>query len=311
MTRCQVCFRHCEIGEGQKGFCGVRTCADGVVRAANYGKVTSLALDPIEKKPLAKFHPGSMILSVGSYGCNLRCPFCQNHEISWSERAMQFAREAEEVTPEELADLAEYYQSRGNIGLAFTYNEPLVGYEFVRDAAHLVHERGMANVLVTNGTASLPVLRELTPYIDAMNIDLKGFSPEYYRDVLGGDLEMVKAFIQEAAQHCHVELTTLIVPGENDSDEEMLALSAWIASLKNVYDGGEGKGQEQNTADGGANGQQQNTAGNKTGRQIPLHISRFFPRFHMTDREATDVSRVYHLAALARRNLDYVYTGNC
>ena len=310
MATCQVCFRHCEIAEGQKGFCGVRTCEEGVVRPVNYGKVTSLALDPIEKKPLARFRPGTQILSVGSYGCNLRCPFCQNHEISWSERAMQFEREAEEVTPEELADMAEYYQSRGNIGVAFTYNEPLVGYEFVRDTARLVHERGMANVLVTNGTASLPVLRELAPYIDAMNIDLKGFTPAYYRNVLGGDLDMVQAFIREAVQHCHVELTTLIVPGENDSDEEILALSEWIASLTDIY-AGESENRSSGRSSDHSAGRSDDFPAGKTGRQIPLHISRFFPRFHMTDRNATDVGQVYHLAALARRNLDFVYTGNC
>ena len=153
MAVCEVCFRHCDIPEGGLGFCGARTCRDGAVTAANYGRVTALALDPIEKKPLARFYPGSMILSVGSYGCNLRCLFCQNHEISWSKEAFRFAETADTVTPEELADAAERYRDRGNIGLAFTYNEPLIGWEFVRDTARLVHERGMKNVMVTNGTA--------------------------------------------------------------------------------------------------------------------------------------------------------------
>jgi len=286
MARCSVCFRHCEIKEGERGFCGVRTCEDGVVCPANYGRITSLALDPIEKKPLRRFRPGSKILSAGSYGCNLRCPFCQNYEISWSDQAAQFEKTAEYISPEELADTAEYYQSRGNIGAAFTYNEPLVGYEYVRDAARLIHERGMVNVLVTNGTASLEVLSELAPYIDAMNIDLKGFTPEYYAKVLKGDFEMVKAFICGAVKICHVELTTLIVPGENDSDEEMQQLSRWICDLPGIF-------------------------GGRDGSEVPLHISRFFPRFHMTDREATDVARVYHLADVARKNLRYVYTGNC
>ncbi len=198
MARCDVCFRRCEIPEGSTGFCGARTCKDGAVTAGNYGKITSLALDPIEKKPLARFYPGSRIVSAGSYGCNLRCPFCQNHDISWSERAMRFADEAEYISPEDLAATAEYYRSRGNIGVAFTYNEPLVGYEYVLDTARLVHDMGMKNVLVTNGTASLRVLGELAPYIDAMNIDLKGFSDAYYRDVLGGDRQMVMDLIREA-----------------------------------------------------------------------------------------------------------------
>ena len=283
MARCEVCFRHCELKEGQTGFCGARICAGGKVTASNYGRVTSLALDPIEKKPLSRFIPGSNILSVGSYGCNLRCPFCQNHEISWSEEAMRYADRAERITPEQLVQTAAYYRRKGNIGLAFTYNEPLVGYEFVRDTAKLVREAGMVNVLVSNGTASTAVLEEILPYMDAMNIDLKGFTDRYYRDVLGGDRDMVMRFIERAAQSCHVELTTLIIPGENDSEEEMRQMCGWISDLKGVV----------------------------PGEKIPLHISRFFPRFHMTDRGPTSVALIYRLADVAREQLRYVYTGNC
>lgn len=279
MAVCEVCFRNCNIPDGGLGFCGGRTSENGKVTAANYGRITSLALDPIEKKPLRRFHPGSMILSAGSYGCNLRCPFCQNYEISWSEEAMRFARRAEFISPEELCSIADSCRSRGNIGLAFTYNEPLIGYEYIRDTARLVHESGMYNVIVTNGTAELAVLDELEPYIDAMNIDLKGFTMRYYTKVLGGDLDMVKAFITRAASFCHVELTTLVIPGENDSEEEMRRLSGWVADT--------------------------------CGEETPLHISRFFPRFHMTDRGPTDVKLIYHLAEVARENLRYVYTGNC
>ena len=280
MAVCKVCFRHCNIPEGGLGFCGARTCTDGEVTAANYGRVTSLALDPIEKKPLARFMPGSMILSAGSYGCNLRCPFCQNYQISWSEEAFRFADRAEYIPPDELARIALACRDRGNIGVAFTYNEPLIGYEYIRDTAKLVHEQGMVNVIVTNGTADLQVLSELAPYIDAMNIDLKGFTDRYYNGVLGGDRAMTMAFIEEAVKHCHVELTTLIVPGENDSEDEIRRMTEWIAGLTN-------------------------------GEEIPLHISRFFPRFHMTDRDATKVRLVYRLADVARERLRYVYTGNC
>ena len=278
MATCEVCFRHCEIEEGGTGFCLARTCEKGQVVAGNYGRVTALALDPIEKKPLARFYPGSLILSVGSYGCNLRCPFCQNHPISWSEEAEEAAGTAGKVSPEELARMAEQYRDRGNMGIAFTYNEPLVGYEFVRDTAKLIHDKGMKNVMVTNGTAELAVLREILPYIDAMNIDLKGFTDRYYRQVLGGDREMVLDFIREAAAGCHVELTTLIIPGENDTEEEMEEIAAWIAGVD---------------------------------REIPLHISRFFPTFHMTDRKATEVGLIYRLAEIARNRLPHVYTGNC
>ncbi len=282
MARCTVCFRHCQIEEGQLGFCGGRIARNGSVEAYNYGKITSLALDPIEKKPLARFFPGSLILSVGSFGCNLRCPFCQNYDISWSEQAAKFAEEAETISPEEIVEIAERTKPRGNIGIAFTYNEPLIGYEFVRDTARLSNARGLKNVMVTNGTAELDILEELAPYIDAMNIDLKGFTDHYYNKVLGGRRDQVMAFIEAASEVCHVELTTLIVPRENDSEEEMRELSGWVSQLKNP-----------------------------DGDELPLHISRFFPQFHMTDRRATNVQTVYHLASIARENLKYVYTGNC
>lgn len=230
-----------------------------------------------------------MILSAGSYGCNLSCPFCQNYQISMAgseekEAADYVTDEAaagvpdfREMSPEELAELAEDLRGRGNIGVAFTYNEPLVGYEFVRDTARLVRRRGMKNILVTNGTAELPVLEELLPCIDAMNIDLKGFTQDYYRK-LGGDLDTVKAFIKCAAQVCHVELTTLIVPGENDSLEEMERQAGWIAGVD---------------------------------PDIVLHVTRFFPRYRMADRKATDVELVYRLRDAAGKYLKHVYTGNC
>ena len=314
MAVCEVCFRHCNLKPGQRGVCGARKCdggdggagqEGGRVVPVNYGIISALALDLIEKKPLARFHPGSMILSAGSYGCNLRCPFCQNYEISWSDESLEVLRQCDEsyqagvfgstavkrgtherISPEELAATAVYNRDRGNIGVAFTYNEPLVGYEYVRDTAKLVREAGMFNVMVTNGTAGLPVLEEVLPYIDAMNIDLKGFTDHFYRDVLDGDRQMVMRFIERAVQECHVELTTLIIPGENDSPEEMRALSAWVAGLR------------------GADG-------TVIGSRIPLHITRFFPQFHMTDRRATDVGLIYRLADTARENLEYVYTGNC
>ena len=179
-------------------------------------------------------------------------------------------------------DIALQVRARGNIGIAFTYNEPLIGYEFVRDTARLARKEGLKNVLVTNGTAELSILEELSPYIDAMNIDLKGFTDHYYDRVLGGNRQQVMRFIEEAVRTCHVELTTLIVPRENDSEEEMRALSDWVSGLKNP-----------------------------DGQDVPLHISRFFPRFHMQDRRATDVAKVYHLAEIAREKLEYVYTGNC
>ena len=271
---CELCFHHCRLEEGQTGFCRARTGRNGAVVPLNYGKLTSLALDPIEKKPLRRFHPGSLILSVGSFGCNLRCPFCQNHEISMAgEAEIQTVK----VSPVQLAGKAAELRTRGNIGVAYTYNEPLVSYEYVRDCAGLVHEQGMVNVLVTNGTIDEGPWRALLPLIDAANIDLKGFTPAWYRR-LGGDLETVKRSIALAAERCHVEVTTLLIPGENDSAEEIQALAQWLASVS---------------------------------QSIPLHLSRFFPQYKMTDRPPTPVEQVYRLAEAAQEYLSHVYTGNC
>ena len=281
MPVCDVCFRHCKIEENKIGFCGARTCRDGKITAANYGKITSAALDPIEKKPLKMFHPGKNVLSVGSYGCNLRCPFCQNSDISWSQRAFDFKDMAESFSPQQIVDKALELRRQDNIGLAFTYNEPLVGYEFVRDTARLSKEAGMENVLVTNGTASKKVLDEIKPYIDAMNIDLKSFSNKFYRDLIDGDFQMTKDFIAGAVESCHVELTTLIIPEENDSEEEMKELSVWVSGLEKQFN-----------------------------KKIPLHITRFFPRFYMTDREPTPVDKIKRLVQVAEENLEYVFAGN-
>ncbi len=281
MPVCDVCFRQCKIEEGQTGFCGARTCRDGQIVADNYGSLTSVALDPIEKKPLKMFHPGSMILSLGSYGCNLRCPFCQNSSISWSQKAFEYKDRADFYEPEEIVKTALSFRPRGNIGLAFTYNEPLVGYEFVRDTAKLAKEAGLQNVLVTNGSATQKVLNEILPYIDAMNIDLKAFTDHFYRNFIGGDFQMVKDFIITAASTCHVELTTLIIPCENDSEEEMRELSAWVATLEN-----------------------------QTGKKIPLHITRFFPAFNLTDRVSTPVNTILRLVEVAKENLEFVFSGN-
>lgn len=281
MPICDVCFRHCNIEEGQTGFCGGRICRKNQIVAENYGRLTSVALDPIEKKPLKMFYPGSMILSLGSYGCNLRCPFCQNSSISWSKEAFEYKNKAEFYKPEEIVKSALELRQRGNIGLAFTYNEPLIGYEFVRDTAKLSKEAGMKNVLVSNGTATQKVLKEIIPYIDAMNIDLKAFTDCFYHDFIGGDFKMVKDFITTAAQSCHVELTTLIIPGENDSEEEMRELSSWVAALEK-----------------------------QTGKKIPLHITRFFPTFKLTDKEPTPVETILRLVKVAKEKLEFVFAGN-
>jgi pyruvate formate lyase activating enzyme len=268
---CGICPQNCMLADGQTGFCRARTRYGDEIRANNYGLVTSMALDPIEKKSLRHFHPGRMILSVGSYGCNLRCPFCQNFEISMADDKINNTY----VSPEELLEKA--LEIKGNLGVAFTYNEPLIGYEYVRDCAALLKANNLKSVLVTNGYINEEPITKLLPLIDAMNIDLKAFTESYYQ-TLKGHLEPVKRTIALCAPRCHVEVTTLIVPGQNDSEEEMRALSTWLAAID---------------------------------KSIPLHISRFFPRYHMEDARATPVETIKNLAAVAREALTYVYTGNC
>lgn len=272
-TVCATCFHRCALAEGQTGRCRARKNVGGEIRCINYARVTSLSLDPVEKKPLARFYPGSLILSAGSFGCNLDCPFCQNDSISCASETTASWRMVE---PRQLAETAYSLRDRGNIGAAFTYNEPMIGWEYVRDAAAEVKKLGMKNVVVTNGTASPEALGEVLPYIDAFNIDLKGFTEAWYKK-LGGNLAEVEEFIRLAAKKSHVEITTLVVPGENDSPEEMGELSAFVASVD---------------------------------RAIPLHITRFFPRRKMLDTPPTDVGVMRTLAEEASKRLDTVLLGN-
>lgn len=271
---CETCPHRCRVEEGGLGFCGARANRNGKIVCDNYGMLTSLALDPVEKKPLHRFFPGSLVLSAGSYGCNLRCPFCQNHGISMARKENSGAVY---VSPEELAEKALSLRESGNIGLAFTYNEPLISWEYVRDCCERNRNNGMKNIVVTNGYIQQEVLRKLLPLTDAMNIDLKAFSHSFYRE-LGGGLDEVLASIRTAAASCHVEVTTLIIPGKNDSPEEMRRLAQWLEGV---------------------------------GRNIPLHVTRFFPSWHMEAESPTPVETVYSLARVAREFLPYVYEGNC
>ncbi len=270
---CAICPRGCALEAGQMGFCRARANVDGKITAINYGRVTALALDPVEKKPLKRFRPGSSILSTGSFGCNLRCAFCQNSDISMAGEGARSAG----VSKEQLVDIALREKARGNIGIAYTYNEPLVGYEYVCDCAVLAREAGLVNVLVTNGTVCEAPLLALLPHIDAMNIDLKTFSEEKYKE-LSGFFDTVKRTIELGAARCHVEVTTLIIPGWNDGEADMEEEAAWLASLD---------------------------------PEIPLHISRFFPCYHMHGRAPTPISTIYRLRDIAKKHLRYVYTGNC
>ena len=273
---CDVCPKFCKLREGQIGFCRARSNIGGKIVPINYGQATSLALDPIEKKPLMRFCSGTYILSYGSYGCNLRCPYCQNASISMAGPDNCPHRL---ITPEGLRDLAVDLsrQEPGNIGVAFTYNEPTVCFEFIRDTSKLLHEAGLKSVVVTNGGLVRKYADELLPHVDALNIDLKGFSDEFYRYVKG-EFDTVKEFIKAAVEHeCHVELTTLVIPTKNDDPEEMEREVEWITSIS---------------------------------PEIPLHLSRFFPRYKVDDLPPTPAETIYRLKDIAQKKLKYVYTGN-
>ena len=265
---CRLCHHDCVISEDRLGWCGVRRNIGGTLYAESYGRITSLALDPIEKKPLNRFFPGRSILSAGSYGCNMNCAFCQNYAISKAKPRTVY------LPPEQLTELAT--ETPGSLGVAFTYNEPLISVEYILDTAPLLRERGMKTVLVTNGMIMPEPLAALLPHIDAMSIDLKAFSPEFYRRH-GGELDTVKHSIARAARDCHVEVITLVIPKENDSDTEIDALAVWLASLS---------------------------------PDIPLHLSRFFPCRDMPDTPVTPLKTLHSLKSVAERSLRYVYIGN-
>jgi pyruvate formate lyase activating enzyme len=267
--RCELCPRRCLIPDGALGFCGARKNRGGTLFAENFGQITSAALDPIEKKPLKKFFPGSYILSVGSYGCNLNCAFCQNHEISRADSRTL----SEYFSPRKLLETANIPE---NLGVAFTYNEPFISCEYILEAAPLLKDSGKKVVLVTNGTVNKAPLLKILPLIDAMNIDVKSFNPEFYK-TLGGDLATVKRAVELSAPQTHIEITTLVIPGENDSDEEMERLTDWLSNIS---------------------------------PEIPLHLSRFFPRYKVKDKLPTPRETLLRLKSIALRKLKTVYLGN-
>jgi pyruvate formate lyase activating enzyme len=268
---CLLCPQGCKLTPGKTGFCKVRQHLDGKMITANYGMVSSISLDPIEKKPLYHFYPGRTILSVGTIGCTLGCEFCQNWQISREKASCRM------INPEKLAELAsETHQSEGNIGLAYTYSEPGVWFEFLMDIMPLIRERGLKNVLVTNAFLNPDPWRKLLEWTDAANIDLKGFTENYYRKLCHGKLQPVLDNIAMAAGKIHLELTTLIIPGENDRPEEIRAMAEWIAKLD---------------------------------PEIPLHLSRYFPNYKLSI-PPTPEDTMNRTAEIARKYLKFVYLGN-
>lgn len=270
VVECLLCPWHCRIKPANTGRCGARENHDGTLYSANYARITSLALDPIEKKPLYHFHPGSPILSAGSFGCNLSCRFCQNWQIS------QGRPPSHHVSPQELAAMAVDRKPQGNLGVAYTYNEPFVSYEYVADTAPLVAEAGMNNVLVTNGIVEREPLEELLPYIHAMNVDIKSMDDEFYRRLCGGRAAPPRHTVERAIKQCHVEITNLLIPGENDADEQIQALVDWAAGVSD---------------------------------RMPVHFSAYRPAhdFDAPPTPATTLKRAYDIAI---QKLQFVYIGN-
>ncbi|MDD2432982.1 MAG: AmmeMemoRadiSam system radical SAM enzyme [Clostridia bacterium] len=270
-VRCLLCPHGCVISEGKQGRCRVRKNVAGKLYLLNYGLVTSLALDPIEKKPLKRFFPGKQVFSLGTFGCNFACSFCQNWQIAHQkEVATHF------LAPEEAVAKAKEFLPLGNEGIAYTYSEPLMWFEYVLETAKLAKEAGLKNVLVTNGYLNPQPLKELLPFLDAVNLDIKAFTQEFYEKLCQGRLAPVLHSAKLLASNCHLEVTTLLIPQQNDSPEEIAELAQWIAQLD---------------------------------RQIPLHLTRYFPNYKLQT-SATARETMLRAKKVAEEYLDYVYLGN-
>ena len=267
LVQCELCPVCCKIAPGRHGRCGVRRNKEGKLYSEIYNRVTSMAVDPIEKKPLYHFHPDSQIFSIGTLGCNFKCQFCQNWQISQSGAPTHFLSSDQAIKTA---------VKNNSFGISYTYNEPLIWFEYVLETSKLARANGLKNVLVTNGYINKEPLMELLPFIDAMNIDIKSFNAEYYSTKLGGNLDIIKRNITTCAKHTHIELTNLIIPGDTDSKEEITALVDWVASIS---------------------------------IDIPMHFSRYFPNFHYTS-PPTPMETLSMAYEIASQKLNYVYLGN-
>ncbi|GHU15952.1 AmmeMemoRadiSam system radical SAM enzyme [Spirochaetia bacterium] len=287
--RCTLCPHQCRIPAGGRGVCGVRENQNGALALPYYGYITAIARDPIEKKPLRRFRPGSSILSLGFAGCNLRCPFCQNWRISQISGAA--AAPGRYLKPEEAIALA-----KADRQIAYTYSEPLIHAEYLIDCMKLARKQGIANVLVTNGCVNEQAATEILPLTNAANIDLKCFSEETYAKILGGNLQGVLNFIRMAHEvGVHVEITTLVIPGLNDSDEELDSCAAFIAGLapKNSW----------------SFAPKAKLRGVSAKAETPWHLSAYHPDYRW-NAPPTERTALMRAAERARKTLPYVYTGN-
>ncbi len=273
-VRCKLCPHACIIKEGEKGICRVRKNDSGKLLTDVYGFVSAMNLDPIEKKPLYHYYPGSSVLSIGSYGCNLHCSFCQNSSISQSEA--DNSRQKQYFTPEQLIALA--MNQPGNLGIAFTYNEPIVYYEYMIDTARMAKKAGLKTIMVTNGFINPEPLDELLGFTDAFSVDLKAFSEEFYRKVTSSRLKPVlEALRQIRKSGKHLEIVNLLIPGLNDDEPAFTEMVKWIAA--------------------------------ELGKETVFHISRYFPQYKLTT-VATSPESIRKMESIARRHLTWVYTGN-
>lgn len=267
-VRCHLCPVNCHIAPGKRGVCMIRANEGGTLIASEYGNTIAANIDPIEKKPFYHFKPGSEILSIGPNGCNFACAFCQNWSISQEKASTRY------ISP---ADLVKLARESGSIGVAYTYTEPLIWFEYIYDSAKLLKEANLSVVLVSNGYINEEPARELFPLIDAANIDLKSIRPDFYRQVCKGKLPDVQRTIKIAFEMgVHLELTNLLVPKMNDSDEEINEMVDWVADIS---------------------------------PKIPFHISRYFPNYKV-DNPPTPEERLVYAYNAARKKLKYVYVGN-
>jgi pyruvate formate lyase activating enzyme len=272
-VRCLACAHKCFISEVNTGICGVRKNIHGKLYLLVYGKVASMNADPIEKKPLYLFLPGSMAFSIGTIGCNFRCDFCQNFDISQASK--QGSISGQDITPKEIVNEAIKTKCKS---IAYTYNEPAIHIEFVKEVAILAKKKGLKNILVTNGYFSKESFDYIKNYIDAVNIDIKSFSEDFYKNICGGRLQPVLDNIKWFHQAgIHIELTTLLIPGENNSKEELEKIAQFIASID---------------------------------KNIAWHISRFFPRYKMINKPITQIDSLELAYKIGKRYLKNVYLGN-
>jgi pyruvate formate lyase activating enzyme len=270
-VQCCLCPHNCTIADGNRGLCGVRANEGGRLFSRIYGEVTGSGLDPIEKKPLYHFYPSREILSLGTKGCNFKCPFCQNWHISQKPDG-----HSTYLSPEDAVNAAVQHES---FGISYTYSEPLIWIEYVMDTSELAHEKGLKNVLVTNGFINEGPLEELLPLVDAANIDVKSFDPEFYRKLCKGQLDPVLRTCEKAAGRWHIEITNLIVPFKSEHGilDDIVRMCDWIAG--------------------------------RLGRGVPLHFSRYVPNYKF-DLPATPVALMERARNEALERLDFVYLGN-